>query len=70
MGEEEAKAHLIQIVIDKEMKTGKYKDLCNEMKGDSLCSICLENFTTESPTILHLTPCEHLFHAGCMLTWL
>jgi hypothetical protein len=37
---------------------------------NSDCCICLESFTEEQPTILMLTPCEHLFHGNCMLTLL
>lgn len=35
---------------------------------DRLCSICLENYSTEKPPI-ELSICKHIFHEKCINDW-
>jgi protein-disulfide isomerase len=34
------------------------------------CSICLEEITEDSQTVIVKTTCNHLFHSVCLQTWL
>ena len=39
------------------------------LESETTCSICLEDFSDCSTLVIHLQPCQHLFHYGCILTW-
>ena len=64
-------------MIEKQLKSGKYKDLLkekedNEKKGvkydmEDMCCICMQDFKPD--TEVKVTKCKHYFHQDCLFSW-
>jgi E3 ubiquitin-protein ligase RNF115/126 len=46
------------------LKKNRYNQVCKE--GGSCC-ICFEEF--EFDTEVRVTPCKHIFHGDCIMSW-
>lgn len=38
------------------------------MERNKICSICIDDFKLDSH--VRVTPCNHVFHDDCLMTWL
>ena len=55
-------------ISKKKLKIDIFSDKLIQKYGNS-CSICLEQFVNEKSEI-SITPCEHIFHMGCIIKWI
>lgn len=41
-----------------------------EFDSEEMCSICLEFLDVHERNVTMVTPCQHVFHLNCLLSWL